>query len=122
MAGIQRFEDIQAWQKARVLTRMIYQATNGDTIFGRDCGLKDQIRRASVSIMSNIAEGFARKTDKEFGRFLHIALGSVAEVQSQLYVALDQEYLAEKEFQEMYDAASEAARLTTAFVQYLTAD
>jgi four helix bundle protein len=122
MAKIQRFEDIQAWQKARVLTRTIYAVTNGKTKFGSDYGLKDQIRRAAVSIMSNIAEGFARRTDKDFGRFLYIALGSAAEVQSQLYVALDQGYLTDQEFKDLYEAASEAARLTTGFIQYLTVD
>jgi four helix bundle protein len=122
MANIQRFEDILAWQKARALTRTIYEVTGSKTQFGSDYGLKDQIRRASVSIMSNIAEGFARGTDKDFGRFLYIALGSAAEVQSQLYVALDQGYLSDGKFKEMYEAASESARLITGFIQYLTAD
>jgi len=122
MAKIQRFEDIQAWQKARVLTRTVYEVTNGITKFGSDYGLKDQIRRASVSVMSNIAEGFARRTDKDFGRFLYMALGSAAEVQSQLYVALDQGYIVDKEFKGLYEAAAETARLTTGFIQYLTAD
>ncbi len=72
--------------------------------------------------MSNIAEGFARRTDKDFGRFLYMALGSAAEVQSQLYVALDQGYIVDKEFKDLYEAASETARLITGFIQYLTAD
>ena len=72
--------------------------------------------------MSNIAEGFARRGDKEFGRFLAIALGSAAEVQSQLHVALDQKYLSEKEFKEVYESAAEIARLINGFIQYLTAD
>lgn len=91
MAKFERFEDILAWQKARVLVSEIYKTSN-DGKFARDFGLKDQIRRAAVSIMSNIAEGFARRTNKEFTRFLYISHGSVAEVQSLLYVALDQQY------------------------------
>jgi four helix bundle protein len=122
MAKIQRFEDIQAWQKARLLTRSIYEVTNGKPKFSADYGLRDQIRRAAVSVMSNIAEGFARRTDKDFGRFLYIALGSASEVQSQLYVALDQGYLAEQEFRDLYEAGAETARLITGFIQYLNAE
>ncbi len=120
MAKIDKFEDIIAWQKARTLTRTIYDLTNGKAKFSRDFGLRDQIRRASVSTMSNIAEGFARRRDKEFGRFLAIALGSAAEVQSQLYVALDQRYVTDKEFSDAYDTAAETARLINGFIQYLT--
>ncbi len=94
MARIERFEDIQAWQKARVLVKDIYSVTKSGN-FARDFGLRDQIRRAAVSIMLNIAEGFARKTRREFCQFLVIAHGSVAEVQAALYVAMDQEYLVE---------------------------
>lgn len=122
MAKIERFEDIKAWQKARALVKMIYDLTIKKTKLNRDFGLREQIRKASVSVMSNIAEGFARRTDKDFGRFLYIALGSAAEVQSQLYVALEQEYITEKEFKEVYESTSETARLITGFIQYLTAD
>jgi len=94
---IEKFEDIEAWQKMRELVRGIYQATNEGN-FARDYSLRDQIRRASVSVMSNIAEGYARQTDKEFGQFLHIALGSVAEVQSYLYIAQDLGHLSDKDF------------------------
>ncbi len=86
MAKIERFEDIQAWQKSRELVREVYSATN-DGSFAKDFGMRDQIRRAAVSIMLNIAEGFARKTDREFAQFLVIAHGSAAEVQAALYVA-----------------------------------
>ena len=78
MANFKRFEDIQAWQKARQITSKIYKATAKDD-FAKDYGLKDQIRRASISIMSNIAEGYVRRSDKEFANFLNIAHGSVAE-------------------------------------------
>lgn len=88
MATITRFEDILGWQKARQVTSAIYEVT-GQGVFSKDFGLRDQIRRSSVSIMANIAEGFGRKSDKEFANFLNYAHGSVAETQSHLYVALD---------------------------------
>ena len=88
MSKIERFEDIESWQLARELTVGIYRATNVAE-FARDFGLKDQIRRAAVSIMSNIAEGFGRGGNAELIQFLAIARGSAAEVQAQLYVALD---------------------------------
>jgi four helix bundle protein len=94
---IERFEDFIAWQKARELTREIYKVTNVDR-FARDFGLKDQIRRSAVSIMSNIAEGFERGRASEFHQFLSIAKGSCAEVRSELYVALDAEYLTQQQF------------------------
>ena len=103
MGAIKRFEDIQAWQKARGLTKEIYEITtvNG---FANDFGLKDQIRRATTSIMLNIAEGFARKTDREFKQSLVQAHGSTAEVQSALYVALDQKYISQAQFNHLYSS------------------
>jgi four helix bundle protein len=115
---IKRFEDIEAWKKARGLVRTIYDlSSNGN--FAKDYSLKDQIRRGSVSVMSNIAEGYARQTDKEFVQFLYIALGSVAEVQSQLYIAQDLNYLSGEQFDEVYKQSSEVARLITGFTKYL---
>ena len=98
MSSFQRFEDIEAWQKARELTKAIYAMSN-DGQFARDFGLRDQIRRASVSIMSNIAEGFGRGGNKEFIQFLSTAKGSASEVQAQLYVALDAGYINQDQFQ-----------------------
>ena len=115
---IERFEDIQAWQKARELVTRIYSMTNkGD--FAKDYGLKDQLRRASVSVMSNISEGYARQTDKEFAQFLYIALGSAAEVQSLLYTAQDLNYISKEEFDNIYELGSEVARLIAGFRKYL---
>src|SRR5205807_8374047 len=91
---IEKFEDFIAWQKARSLTREIYKITNLPA-FSRDFGLKDQIRRAAVLIMSNIAEGFERGRTSEFHQFLSIAKGSCAELRSQLYIALDADYIPE---------------------------
>ena len=118
MAKIEKFEEIQAWQRARKLVRDIYEVTSKGN-FAKDYSLKDQIKRASISVMSNIAEGYARQTDKEFKQFLHIALGSVAEVQSQLYIAQDLNYISEEEFNRIYEVSSEVARLITGFIKYL---
>lgn len=116
---IERFEDIASWQKARELTRSIYRHSRSGQ-FARDFGLRDQIREASVSIMSNVAEGFERGGDNEFRQFLSTAKGSCGEVRSQLYVALDQEYIKPAEFDQMYQMTMEISRLTSGFMRYLT--
>jgi len=121
MAKFERFEDIQAWQKARVLVKEVYSLSKSG-VFARDFGLRDQIRRASVSIMLNIAEGFGRKTNREFLQFLVIAHGSTAEVQAALYVALDQGYLAEPEFKTLYGLANETSKLIMGLSNYLKAN
>ncbi len=110
MERAERFEDLIAWQKARVLTKQIYTLTReGD--FSKDFGLRDQIRRAAVSIMSNLAEGFERGGRAEFHQFVVIAKGSCAEVRSQLYVALDVEYVTQKQFDNLHNLALEVARI-----------
>lgn len=119
MARFERFEDIQAWQKARGLVREIYNVSN-DGAFTRDFGLRDQIRRAAVSIMLNIAEGFARRTNREFTQFLVIAHGSAAEVQAALYVAFDQGYLTPSIFDYLYRMADEVSRMIMALSRYLS--
>lgn len=118
MATISRFEDIRAWQTARDLTNLIYKLSkNGE--FARDFGLKDQIRRASVSVMSNIAEGFESQSQAQFIRFLNIAKASAAEVRSQLYVALDQEYISKIEFDTAFALSDKALRQIVGFIAYL---
>ena len=118
MATLTRFEDIQAWQKARDLTRAVYACSKtGD--FSKDYGLRDQIRRASVSVMSNIAEGFERGGKAEFMQFLAIAKGSAGEVESQLYIAFDQNYISEQEFILLKELAISTKRLIAAFMNYL---
>ena len=107
---IEKFEDLIAWQKARELTSAIYKVTSTGS-FSRDFGLRDQICRASVSVMSNIAEGFERGSKSEFHQFLVIAKASCAEVRSQLYVALDAEYLDQATFQQIYTMSQEVARI-----------
>jgi len=107
---IDKFEDLIAWQKARELTKSIYVITKqGD--FSRDFGLRDQIRRSAVSVMSNIAEGFERGGRSEFHQFLVIAKGSCAELRSQLYVALDVDYINSKTFEDLVELAKQTSRL-----------
>jgi len=118
MATFKKFEEIEAWQKARQLTKRIYALSRSGE-FAKDFGLKDQIRRASVSIMSNIAEGHDRGGTGEFVQFLATAKGSAAEVKSQLYVALDQEYINELTFAETTDLAAEAASMIGGLMNYL---
>lgn len=107
---IDKFEDLIAWQKARLLTAKIYSITS-QGFFAKDFGLKDQIRRACVSVMSNIAEGFERGRPTEFHQFLSIAKTSCAEVRSQLYVALDAGYFEQTEFNELIAQATEVGRI-----------
>jgi four helix bundle protein len=118
MATFRRFEDIEAWRKARDLTKQIY-VISSRSAFGSDYALRDQVRRASVSIMANIAEGFGRSGSKEFLQFLANAKGSATEVQSHLYVALDQRYLDAVQFQPLYDAADEIGRMINGLMTYL---
>jgi len=119
MAMIQRFEDIQAWQEARKLVKMVYSLTNKES-FSKDFGMRDQIRRASVSVMANIAEGFDCESKVEFAQFLGIARRSAVEVQSILYVALDVGYINNNEFNLHYEQARKAKTLTGAFKRSLT--
>jgi len=118
MATILRFEDIDGWKMGRELTREVYRVTSEGN-FARDFGLVNQIRKASVSIMSNIAEGFERDGNKEFGNFLSIAKGSAGEVRSQLYVALDQSYITEQQFETIYSKADENGRIIGGLMKYL---
>ena len=115
---IKRFEDIKGWQEGRVLTRMVYRVSNVEK-FARDYGLRDQTRRAATSVMANIAEGFDSQSDVEFIRFLNYARRSASEVQSHLYVALDQKYITQKQFDEIYQKAVEAKNLISGFIRYL---
>lgn len=114
MALIQRFEDIQAWQEARALVKMIYVLTSKEQI-AKDFGMKDQIRRASVSAMTNIAEGFDCESKLEFSRFLGIARRSAVEVQSLLYAAMDTRYINQAEFDLHYEQARKTKALIGGF-------
>ena len=107
---IERFEDLIAWQKARELTRQIYNVT-AKKPFSSDFGLREQIQRAAVSIMSNLAEGFERGSSSEFHQFIVIAKASCAEVRSQLYTALDISYITKEEFNAVNNLAAEVSRI-----------
>ena len=116
---ITRFEDIEAWQEARKLVKMVYDVINKSPKFRRDFRLVNQMQDAAVSSMSNIPEGFSRKSNKEFIQFLYISKSSAAEVQSQLYVALDQEYITQEDFDSIYNQAEVVSRLDSGFIKYL---
>lgn len=118
MPTITRFEEIEAWQTARELTRLIYSFTE-EAKFSRDFGLKDQIRRASVSIMSNISEGFESQTQAQFIRYLGLAKASAGEVRSQLYVSRDLDYITQEQFTKAFATAEKASRQIARFISYL---
>lgn len=112
---IEKFEDIQSWQKSKILTLVIYKTFNNQ----RDYGFKDQIQRASVSIMNNIAEGFERRGDKEFKYFLSIAKGSCGEVRSMLYLGHELKYITKQEFEELYALSVEISKMIAGFMKTL---
>lgn len=118
MATIKRFEDIEAWQQCRSLAHGISIATNRE-LFKKDFAFKDQIRRAAGSAMDNIAEGFGRGGRNEFVNFLSVTSGSLNEVKSQLYRALDLGYIEQDEFDKLYALADHAANKTGNLIQYL---
>ncbi|MFH1549036.1 MAG: four helix bundle protein [Planctomycetota bacterium] len=118
MGKITRFQEILAWQKARALVKEIYRYSSAGS-FGKDFALRSQMRRAALSIMSNIAEGFARRTSKEFANFLNISAASAAEAQSLLYVAQDVGYMAEKEAETLRHLSEDISNMVRAFVRYL---
>lgn len=119
MAKLHSFEEIISWQKARELNAEIYRVTNNNEIFNKDYGLRDQMRRASISISSNIAEGFERETTKEFIRFLYIAKASAGEFRSQLYLASDLGYISNSEFYSLNEKVNEISKLLSGFIKYL---
>jgi len=120
MATIERFEDIEAWQTARGLTQLVYSLSNHGS-FAQDWGLRDQMRRAAVSILSNIAEGYESRTPSLFVDFLGRAKGSAGELRAQAYVALDAGYLTTAEFEQLFDLAAKCSRQLSRFIQYLNA-
>ena len=118
MASFKRFEDIEAWQRARTLAGSLYAMTRAGT-FARDFGLADQINRAAVSVMSNIAEGFERDSRREFARYLTISKGSTGEVCAQLYLALDRGHLTEEQFDAARLEAVRISRMLAALTTHL---
>jgi len=118
MGAIKCFEDIEAWQTARKLTIQIYSITNREP-FSRDYGLVRQMRSATVSIMSNLAEGFESQTDRTFIRYLGIAKSSAGELRSQLYIAIDQSYISKGDFDSICGLCNRAASQIFRFIEYL---
>ena len=116
---ITRFEDIKAWQEARELVKFVYKAINKNKEFGKDFRLVNQLQGSAVSTMANVAEGFARKSNKEFMQFLFISKSSAAEVQSHLYVALDQKFITQQDFKNLYDQAEKVSKMNSGFIKYL---
>lgn len=119
MAKFNSFEEILSWQKARELNKDIYNLTKNNKYFKSDFGLKDQMRRSSISISSNITEGFERETTKEFIRFLYIAKASSGEFRSQLYLAYDINYLNSEEFEKLKLKVNEVSKLISGLIKYL---
>ncbi len=119
MGTITRFEEIEAWQTARLLAREVYLAS-GTGVFAKDYGLRDQMRRAAVSVLSNIAEGYESRTQALFIDYLGRAKGSAGEVRAQLYVALDAGYLDADQFARVTELADKASRQIARFIRYLT--
>ena len=118
MTTAKRFEDLEVWQRAKDLTNLIYKYS-ADGSFSRDFGLRDQMRRASVSIMANIAEGFESQTQAMFIKYLGHAKGSAGELRAQLYIAKDQGYISEESFSEMFSLSEICSKQIARFIQYL---
>ena len=119
MSKFRSFEEINSWQKSRIFNKKIYLVTENSN-FKKDFDFVRQIRRASLSISSNIAEGFERNTDKEFVYFLYVAKASAGEVRSQLYLAFDLEYIIKEEFEMLLNSVTEISKLLSGFIKYLS--
>jgi len=118
METIRRFEDLNAWKAGRALVNTIYDLTDSGA-FAKDFGLRDQIRRSAVSGISNVAEGFDSPSNRRFAHFLGIARASLSETKTQLYVALDREYISQRQFDHAYDLCDKTARQISRFITYL---
>ncbi|MEK7352494.1 MAG: four helix bundle protein [Nitrospirota bacterium] len=114
-----RFEDLDCWKEARQLTRLVYDAIHQNPRWQKDIRLCSQIQSATGSVMANIAEGFVRRSNKEFTQFLFIAMSSTAEVQSHMYIAMDQDYVSKGTFDSIYEQANKTARITSGLIRYL---
>ncbi len=118
MSVITKFEDLECWQSARKLCKLIYKLTKKEKFY-KDFSLVNQMRNSSGSVMDNIPEGFERGGNREFIQFLSISRGSLGELKSQLYRALDRDYIDEKEFQEAYDLSDITGKQVTGLINYL---
>ena len=118
MATFKKFEDIEAWQKSRILSNQVISITKYPN-FRDDPDLKRQLKKSAGSIMDNIAEGFERGGKKEFHQFLSISKGSAGEIRSQFYRSLDQEFITQKQFTELYNLAEEIGKMLEGLMSYL---
>ena len=118
MALVTRFEDLKVWQEARELSKQVYELSRSPR-FSADRALVEQIRRAAVSVMNNVAEGFDSGSQRELRKFLHYAIRSTSEVQSCLYAAVDQAHVGDEEFREVYALAARIKQLSGAFIRRL---
>jgi four helix bundle protein len=118
MGGAKTFEDLEVWRKSRTLAANVYSLSNKE-LFVKDFGLKDQMRRASVSILSNIAEGFERKSNKEFLYFLNVAKASAGELRAQTYLTLDLKYLTKNEFELILNDIIEISKMLYGLMKHL---
>lgn len=118
MAGARSFEELEVWQVSRKLCKEIYEITNQSGL-SKDFALRDQIRRSAVSILSNISEGFERKGDKQFNYFLGVAKGSAGELRSQLYIALDLNYISEIEFEKLNTSVTSISKMIYGLMNYI---
>ena len=118
MAVVRRFEDLEVWIAAKDASVMIYKITENESL-RKDFGLKDQIRRASISVISNIAEGFERNGNKEFIQFLSIAKGSAGEVRAQLYIIKELNFINEEEFVLLYEKVTQVSKMLSGFINYI---
>jgi four helix bundle protein len=116
---IQRFEELECWKEARTLVNMVYEMVKNNVNFQKDFRLSSQITAAAVSMMSNIAEGFSRRSNKEFVQFLFISKSSATEVQSEAYVALDQKYIDQGTFDRVYNQAEKVSKINSGLITYL---
>ena len=116
--AVQNFEDLNVWKQARLLTQEVYRLTKTEK-FSRDFGLRDQIQRAAISVMSNIAEGFERGRNQEFSQFLYLAKASCGEVMSQLYVAFDQGYVTHDETEKLRQSFKRLSGMISNLVTYM---
>jgi len=116
--GVRSFQELDAWKLGRVLAKEIYKETSTGN-FSKDFGLKDQVRRAAVSVVSNIAEGFERNGDKQFIQFLYMAKGSIGELRTQLCIASDLGYLTEETFEKLWNMATRIGEIISGLIRYL---
>jgi len=113
------FEDLECWKEARKLVNMVYDAIKESKAFQNDYRLKDQSTGAAISVMGNIPEGFVRRSNKEFTQFLFISVSSAAELQSHMYIALDQDYVTKETFDSIYQQAEKTSKMISGLITYL---